>query len=345
MKGIRICISVFTAIWFLSCARQQQPKINGISFVASSEKITKIYTDPVVRLNANYAAIMPFAYIHSLDSPTVHYDGNKQWFGETIPGVKQYISELKKNNIEIMLKPQLWVSQGEFTGNINMISEADWVEFETTYENFIMKFVKVAEEEHVKIFCIGTELERFVKHRPNYWVRLIEKIKEVYKGKLTYAANWDEYSKTTFWNELDYIGVNGYFPLTKDKTPKREALKTGWINRKLKMKKHADSLQKKILFTEFGYRSVDYTAVKPWDVDYSKTTVNLQGQTNATQVLFEELWQEEWFAGGFIWKWFVNYDKAGGHGNSRFTPQNKPVEDVIRKFYGKKIKGQYDIRY
>ncbi len=103
------------------------------------------------------------------------------------------------------------------------------------------------------------------------------------------------------------------------------------------MKKHADSLDKKVLFTEYGYRSVDYTAAKPWDIDYNKTAVNLQGQVNAIQVLFDELWQEEWFAGGFVWKWFIDYEVSGGNMNSRFTPQNKPAENVIRQVYKRQL--------
>ena len=99
------------------------------------------------------------------------------------------------------------------------------------------------------------------------------------------------------------------------------------------MKKHSDSLNKKILFTEFGYRSVDYAAAKPWEIDYNKTAVNLKGQVNTTRVLFEELWNEDWFAGGFVWKWFIDYKNSGGKKDPRFTPQNKPAEDVIREYY------------
>jgi homoserine trans-succinylase len=32
--------------------------------------------------------------------------------------------------------------------------------------------------------------------------------------KLTYAANWDDFDKVPFWNELDYIGIDAYFPLS-----------------------------------------------------------------------------------------------------------------------------------
>ncbi|RLD64698.1 MAG: glycoside hydrolase, partial [Bacteroidetes bacterium] len=49
--------------------------------------------------------------------------------------------------------------------------------------------------------------------------------------------------------------------------------------------------------------------------------------------LFEEFWKEDWFAGGFLWKWFVNYNEVGGVENNMFTPQNKPVENIIREYY------------
>jgi len=37
--------------------------------------------------------------------------------------------------------------------------------------------------------------------------------------------------------------------------------------------------------------------------------------------------------GGFIWKWFHDYNKSGGENNSQFTPQNKPVEKIIKEQY------------
>lgn len=322
----------------LSCSSSQSYlKINGISFVASREKVKKKHITPVVMLNANYAAIMPFALLKDLNNPSVDFNSDRQWFGERIQGTKQYIKELQKKNIAIMLKPQIWVMKGEFTGNIIMTNDADWLTLEETYSDYILTYAKVAQENKATIYCIGTELELFVKNRPEYWKGLIQKVKAIYKGKLTYAANWDEYPKTTFWNELDYVGIDGYFPLSDAKTPKVPVLKEKWQKHKVAMKKHSDSLQKKVLFTEFGYRSVDYTAAKPWEVDYNKTSVNLEGQVNTIQALFEELWYEEWFVGGFVWKWFIDHENVGGVDNPRFTPQNKPAEETIRAFY-KKVK-------
>ena len=87
------------------------------------------------------------------------------------------------------------------------------------------------------------------------------------------------------------------------------------------------------MFTEFGYRSIDYAAKAPWTVDRIEENVNLEAQVNTTKALFEAFWKEDWFAGGFVWKWFINHDKVGGIDNNRFTPQNKPAETLIKEHY------------
>jgi hypothetical protein len=47
-------------------------------------------------------------------------------------------------------------------------------------------------------------------------------------GKLTYAANWDKYDQVSFWDELDFIEIQAYFPLTAQTSPTAEEIKKGW---------------------------------------------------------------------------------------------------------------------
>ena len=185
----------------------------------------------------------------------------------------------------------------------------------------------------VNVFCIGTELEKFIHNRPKYWHILIAAIKAIYKGKLTYAANWNEYNNTPFWDQLDYIGVDAYFPVSNSKTPTLTESLDGWRRHKNTIKTMSEKHNKPVLFTEFGYRSVDYTGKEPWKSDRSMNQINLQGQTNTTKALFETFWKEDWFAGGFVWKWFHNHNDVGGEDNHQFTPQNKPVEKLIKNYY------------
>lgn len=325
-------VLIFCFLQF-SCVSQKFEKINGVSFVASREKVGQQHIDEILNINANHAAVMPFGFISEINSPDIIFDTERQWFGETQSGAKQYIEMLHKNNVKVMLKPQIWIWRGEFTGTLKMQSEEDWLKLEDSYERFIMAYANLAQDSNTDLFCIGTELEQFVKNRPEFWDKLIEKVRTVYFGKLTYAANWDEYPRTTFWEHLDFIGIDAYFPLSEERTPSVEQLRTAWQKHKDKISGLSQALNRPVIFTEYGYRSMDYTAKKPWLVDRNQDSVNFEGQVNAKKAIFEEFWNEDWFAGGYVWKWFIHHDKAGGLEDNRFTPQNKPAQEVISAFY------------
>ena len=308
-------------------------KLNGISFVASRDEVTQSNVDAVLNLNANYAAVMPFGFIRDSESPEIVFNTDRQWFGETMAGARQYIELLHGNQIKVMLKPQIWIWRGEFTGYLEMSTEENWKKLEDSYRTFILTYAELAEEMDVILFCIGTELERFIVHRPAYWTKLISEIKQKYSGKLTYAANWDEYKRVPFWKELNYIGVDAYFPVSENQTPTVEEARLGWQRWKNELKGVAEKEKKDILFTEYGYRSVNFAGKEPWKSNREMTVVNLEAQANLTRALFDEVYSEEWYAGGFIWKWYLNHNKAGGAENSRFTPQNKPAEALIREHF------------
>ncbi len=317
---------------FSSCSGQQ-PKINGVSFVGSPKEITPKAIEPVVQVNANWAAVMPFGFLRNLETPTVVFNIERQWWGERRDGAKRTIELLNQKGIKVMLKPQIWVWRGEFTGNIKMNSEEQWKELEESYKAFIMLYVQLAKEMNVPILCIGTELHTFVQARPAYWSELIKEIKTVYKGKLTYAENWDQIARVPFWKELDYIGIDAYFPVALSQTPSIDELRTGWQRHKTNIMKLKDAVDKPVLFTEYGYRSVHYTGKEPWDSNSIEGDFNLEAQNNALTALYQEFWNESWFAGGFLWKWFHNHNEVGGKTNNRFTIQNKPSEKIIKEFY------------
>jgi hypothetical protein len=325
---------LFLLLIFLnSSCKAQTEKINGLSFVASPDKINAIHTGPVIKMQSNYVALMPFGFIREIASPKITYNNNRQWFGETKVGLLQYAEKFQKVQIKMMVKPQIWVWNGVYTGLIEMDSEEKWKILEESYSAFILTYAKAAEEINADILCIGTELERFVVNRPAYWLELIKNIKKVYAGKLTYAANWDEYKRVPFWGELDFIGIDAYFPLSDKKTPTVQEFENGWKPHKEEISRIQKKFNTPIIFTEFGYRSIDFTGKKPWDSKRVVASINLEAQVNGLQAIHNQFWKEEWFAGGFVWKWFHDHQEVGGENNNRFTPQNKPAEKLLRKLY------------
>ncbi|MCX2682046.1 glycoside hydrolase [Galbibacter sp. EGI 63066] len=346
----RFAFSICILFLFLGCVQKNTsskeesisseaafPKINGLSFVASRDTLRQANIKPILDVHTNYVSVMPFGFIKSPDHPKIIYNQERQWYGETKHGVKQYVEMFHKNKIHVMLKPQIWVGHGQFTGLLEMNSEENWKALETSYSSFILEFAQVAEENQIELFCIGTELEKFIENRPGYWHKLIAEIKSVYKGKLTYAANWDEYKRVPFWDALDYIGVDAYFPVATNKTPTVDEAKAGWQQWKDELKSVSEKENKKIIFTEYGYRNIDFAGKEPWVSDRELNSLNHEAQTNTLQALYEEVWKEDWFSGGFLWKWFMEHDRVGGNANNQFTPQNKPAENIVKKYY-KEIK-------
>ncbi len=320
----------FVFLLFTFCASQEN-KINGISFVASNTLTTQKEVVPVLETHANWVTLMPFAFMKSLQDTTIHFNSQRQWIGERKEGIEHASSVFHNNQMKIMLKPQIWIHKG-FTGHIEMKTKKEWEVFEENYAQFLLFYAAIAEEQHIELLCIGTELNSFVSQRPQFWNQLIQRIRKIYKGQLTYAENWDTYQNVPFFTKLDYIGIDAYFPLANEQTPSIELLEKEWNRHKNSMESFAEKLNKKVLFTEYGYQSTDYTTHEPWNFSKEKK-VNLVAQTNALTALYNQFWKEDWFAGGFLWKWFDTNEQVGGENDSDYTVQNKPSLEVVKQFY------------
>src|SRR5210317_325132 len=101
-------IALLLLLLCYGCTAPPVEKINGVSFVASRDPADTEHIEALRGVHADYAAVMPFGFIREKGSPEIIFDTERQWFGETRKGVRQYISLLHENGIRVMLKPQLW---------------------------------------------------------------------------------------------------------------------------------------------------------------------------------------------------------------------------------------------
>lgn len=314
-------------------------KINGVSFVAPVRSVGVEEMQPIKKVKANWVALTPFAFVRA-GSPELQFNHERQWWGEREEGVAETIRHAKELELKVMIKPHVWVRGQGWAGDFELNSETEWEKWEHNYRDYIISYAKVADSLQVELLCIGTEYRKAAVQRPDFWRKLIKEIRSVYGGKLTYAANWDNYKNIRFWGDLDYIGVDAYFPLSDQKEPSVAHLKKQWNPIKQQLHTFADGQDKPLLFTEFGYQSVDYTADGHWKYGEDERDLNLQGQVNAYQALFETFWDKPWFGGGFLWKWYDRHPERGGPDNKRYTPQNKPAEQTIRRWYGRDSNSQ-----
>lgn len=306
-------------------------KINGVSLVAPRDSISSNSIESVKKINASWVAIIPYGFIDKTN-PEVRFDSKYQWWGERSSGAITTIRYAKDQGLKVMLKPHTWVRGEGWAGDFSLNNEQDWEKWEKSYEKFILRYAKIADSMHVEMLCIGTEYRKAATQRPEFWSQLIDKTRNIYSGKLIYAANWDNYDNISFWNKLDYIGIDAYYPLSDEKTPSSESLSQAWKKVIPELKQLSDRYKKKIIFTEFGYQSVDYSAKGHWLRDDNLSDVNQEAQANSYQAIFG-LWEYDWFGGGFLWKWHTNHEVIGGPNCKRYTPQNKKTETVISEFY------------
>jgi hypothetical protein len=307
--------------------------ICGVNLVAPPKPFPANPFDPVVDIQAGWTSVIPYGFSRA-GEPKVQHNLAWQWWGESRNGARATIQYAHDKGLKVMLKPQVWVRGQGWAGDFTLETEADWQEWEKEYEGFLMPLVKLSDSLGVEMICIGTEYKQAVRLRPEFWRQLIRKIRTMYDGKLTYAANWDNYDKVSFWDELDYIGVDAYFPLSNHKTPSLKNLLLSWETPLKDLEKCSRKYDKPILFTEYGYRSADGAASSQWLTERDHTLPsNMKAQVNAYEALFRTFWKESWFAGGFLWNWFSDHAGAGGMDNNGYTPQNKPASKVIRAWY------------
>jgi len=301
---------------------------------------------PFVQQNINWLTLVPFCDQKDYNSAQINFYGS----ADSIKLQKRKSAWKKKISIahtlgmKVMIKPHVWIygnSNGKWRSDVYPENEDDWEAWGRTYRDFIMMYLQIAIENEVEAFCVGTELTRLSLEKPEYWQQLIRDIRAKYSGELTYAANWyEEYENITFWEELDYIGVQAYFPLTKRENPSLDDLSKGWRKYLPKLEKVSRKNDRPILFTEMGYKSTSDSAIEPWTwVQHSTDddmTYSAETQATCYQSFFDNVWNQSWFAGVHIWQMRSDVDYSQYNGNTNFTPQGKLAEEVIRLGFEKK---------
>ncbi len=274
--------------------------------------------------------INTFAYMKDRHETQIIFDRDPTMQDQFI---EKEIQNLHESGFKVMLKPHIWIGGWKFDPD-NWRSKIDFAEpkkreeWFSNYTNFIIDQAKLAESNNVEIFVVGTELVELSKYTDG-WQRLIHRVRDVYSGELTYAAEGMNAKNIKFWNRLDYIGIDAYFPLSKRNNPDVWELIKGWEKYKLKMGKLSELYGKKIIFTEIGFKSLEGSTIKPWEWNKAGKVSQIE-QANAykaTSIVFRD---KSYLAGVFIWKYFTDPNSYERHNLEKgFTPYGKKAEEVI----------------
>lgn len=310
------------------------PKINGLTLVAPPNPFDTNPMPPILEVGAGWIAVVPYGFTPANQSKVYFADQSWKWWGETTEGVTKTVQLAHSAGLKTMLKPQIYIPGG-WTGSLEFQSDNQWIEWETGYTNYVLHFAKIAADNNVGLFCIGTEFNKAIQKRPNFWIELIQKVKAIYPGKLVYSANWDDWEHVPFWQHLDYIGLGGYFPLVQTHTPTPESLQKAWKPIRDRLCQFSTAQKRPVLFTEYGYLSVDSCSWRNWELEQKikSRNINQQAQANCLDALHDVFQPEPWWAGGFLWKWFPNGEGHEGYPERDYTPQLKMGELVLKKWF------------
>ena len=241
-------------------------------------------------------------------------------------------------SIKVFVEPYT----GEWRAYISPSDRDTWY---AAFNSVLQHVGTIAQAHHVEMIVMGTEMVSVASSAVNpdnteRWETLIANLRQIYSGKLTYDAestnnNTDPFENEKisigFWQQLDYVGLSVYYGLnTSDNSVQSlENQWSYWNNNDLTQ--FEQSVNKPILFTEIGYRSVDNAHTAPWNSSMGGN-YNPTEQANDYNALMGYWNNYPWVQGVFWWDWDTN-PNAGGSGDTGYTVQNKPAQQVLTQWF------------
>lgn len=329
---------ILTAAFFwlgTAQAQSQTEKQKGISYATwwsgqYSHPDADLALANLAGTGANWISLIVTQYQDNITSTVIYSTTATPTDADLI----HVITQAHNLGLQVMLKPHLDLTNdpGHWRGEIGQgFTETEWNDWFAAYQGFISHYAQLAQTYGADQFAVGTELSS-TESRETNWRTAIADVRTHYSGPLTYAANHGEETDITWWDALDYIGVDAYYPLTGKNDPTVPELETAWQPYVSTLDTLASTWNKPIIFTEIGYRSQDGANQHPWEWQTGET-VDLQEQADTYQAAFESVFDQPWFAGMYWWSWETD-PFQGGPCDDGYTPYDKPAENVLRSWYG-----------
>jgi hypothetical protein len=217
--------------------------------------------------------------------------------------------------------------------------------FFASYQQMIVAEAEVAQANGAQMLSIGAELDQLTgaQYLP-YWTNIIDAVREVFSGALTYSASWNTANQVSFWNQLNYEGIDCYVPLSNAANPTLLQLVNGWLDPATPSAnpgayavignqspiQYFESLAaqsgKPLIFTELGYANDAGAAADP---AASGNSPDPALQAELYQAFFQA-WAQSGSSsliGTYFWEWDPNGSPSNvGPNIDSFSPQNTPAQ-------------------
>ncbi len=306
-------------------------------------------------LDANWVALVSHWYVGS----AVPYTGGGIFREEGSAGKGEHrtagdaglgtaIDFAHAAGLKVLLKPHVDWTEGGWRGWFYFKDDAARSDWWTSYRAMLAATVQLALAHHADGICIGTEFFSINKESSSAaeWTRIIGDIRAAgYTGQLTYAANWgygadSEYNRPGLigvWEQLDFVGIDAYYPLSDEQNPSLDTLVAGWHNGQnagkqdnvAQLQSLAQRTGKPVVFTEVGYPAHDFAAKEP--ANDTPGVLNEALQARAAEALYQVWGDVPWWGGALWWQ-------AGPVQNTH-SVIGRPIADVLRTAWARQAVG------
>ena len=229
-----------------------------------------------------------------------------------------------------------------WSGSIQFSTTQQMQQWFESYWQALQPYVVAAAQAGADEMSIGTELEELQLAPASLWNQLIERVHQIFPGKLTYDMNWsslypylDPNSNNPIpsWMHnpsLYAIGVSVYIQLTD--TPQRldPATLPGLWQAKIGtlLNSFSTQLTKQVLISEIGYRDSNYALYRPWERDAQIQKIKGQQpdpteQAAAYDAALTNVVGDKHIGGIYFWAWSIDL----------FEPNWKPAAKILYKWY------------
>ena len=262
------------------------------------------------------------------------------------------------------IKPEFWPWRPDHPDHQRFVAE-----FWETYTQQAEYYARMAEEEGVRLYSLGTETERLFRTRsggrwPNDFGQelraMVRRVRAVYSGRLSYDMHYSALTSDFFgpgsdhlWDDLDLdiVGISAYFSLT-DAVPTTvlsvAALQASYerIFQDYLLPLAKRNPDRPIVFLEYGAtdsieapQQPDGASQLPFvftDVDGNGLDDGQETQANIFQALFNTMDRHPGVLNGaFFWDNWIASDAVWAYwaGQRTSSIRDKLAEEVVRSAY------------
>jgi len=183
--------------------------------------------------------------------------------------------------LKVLFKPHIDRLDGQSRTTIVPLDLSSWWQ---AYRAFILELATRGQALGVQSLVVGTELCDIAPNQ-GLWRTLIKDVRQRFNGALTYAANWDHAECISFWDALDWVGIDGYYPLAPRESDTIFDLVWGWEQHLARLRRLDAIREKPLIMTEVGAPCADPEAQKRV---YGAALAALRGKAG---LFFWNLWE------------------------------------------------------